>query len=121
MPAREILLLEDEAIIAMDVEMTLQSHGYSVLGPCNSIDAAREVIRKHRPDVALLDVNLGRGETSFPLAEELHDMGVPVVFLSGYSSSTVEVPDTLRGATRLMKPVRENDLLAAIDRSAAAS
>ena len=117
MTIRDILLVEDEAIIAMDMEMTLEAHGFSVLGPCNSIQAARSILTTQRPDLAVLDVNLGSGETSFPLAEELCDMGVPVVFLSGYSSGTVEAPPRLKGAARLIKPVTEADLLAAIKRA----
>lgn len=118
MTIRHILLVEDEAIIAMDMEMTLEARGYSVLGPCNSLGAARDVLATHRPDLALLDVNLGHGETSFPFAEELRDAGVPVVFLSGYASGTVETPPRLAQAPRLTKPVTEAALFAAIERVA---
>lgn len=119
MTTHDILILEDEAIIAMDMEMTLESHGYTILGPCGDLKSARAALAGNRPKVALLDVNLGRGETSFPLAEELHDLGVPVVFLSGYSSGTVAVPDRLRGASRLVKPVPESELLRTIEAASA--
>ena len=114
MTIRNILLLDDEAIIAMDLEMTLEAHGFSVLGPCNSVDDAKEVIAAHRPDLAVLDNNLGNGETSFDLAADLVELGVPVVFLSGYSANTVAVPLRLADAPRLTKPINEQDLIAAI-------
>lgn len=114
MTVRHILLLDDEAIIAMDIEMTLEAHGYSVLGPCNSTGSARDVIAAHRPDLAVLDINLGNGETSFDLAEELADLGVPVVFLSGYSAHTVTTPPRLADAPRLTKPINEKELIAAV-------
>lgn len=116
MSVRDILLVEDEAIIAMDLEMTLEARGYRVLGPCRSLDEARAAIAEARPDLAILDVNLGHDETSFALAEELHGAGVPVVFLSGYSANTISVPAPLQDAQRLMKPVDEAALFAMIDR-----
>lgn len=119
MATGEVLLLEDEAIIAMDIEMTLQASGYSVLGPYRSMQDAQEILEKRRPNVAILDVNLGNGETSFPLAEQLNRLGVPVVFLSGYSAKIVPAPAALETAPRLSKPVQERDLLMAIERAIA--
>ena len=100
MAGRDILLLEDEAIIAMDMEMTLEANGYSVLGPFGSLKQARAAITEARPAVAVLDVNLGKGETSFAFAEELAEKGIPVVFLSGYSTEVLPMPEGLQAACR---------------------
>ncbi|WP_299046460.1 response regulator [uncultured Tateyamaria sp.] len=118
MNPRSVLILEDEAIIAMDMEMMLEDNGFFVLGPCNSVEAARAAVASRRPDVAILDVNLGRGKTSFDFAEEIHALGVPFVFLSGYSESSFEAPETLKTALRLAKPVLESDLLSAVNQLA---
>ncbi|APX10515.1 response regulator [Tateyamaria omphalii] len=115
MNQKNILILEDEAIIAMDMEMMLEDSGFSVLGPCSSVEAAREAMASRRPDVAILDVNLGRGKTSFAFAEEIHALGVPFVFLSGYSENSVQAPEVLKSALRLAKPVQETDLLSAVN------
>ena len=110
----EVLLLEDVAFIAMEMEIRLEAQGFSVMGPCLNLEEAYEALQRGTPDVAVLDVNLGDGETSFSLAEDLHKKGVPVVFLSGYSADMVPPPSELKDAQRLTKPVREDDLLAAI-------
>ena len=114
MSKNSVLILEDEAIIAMDMEMMLEDNGYSVLGPCSSVDVVRQTVADLRPDIAVLDVNLGRGKTSFEFAEEMQEMGIPLLFLSGYSEAVVQVPQQLSAAERLMKPVLEGELLAAI-------
>ena len=113
---REILLLEDEAIIAMDIEMTLESHGYTVVGPYASIAEARAALGRHHPAAAVMDVNLGGDEHSFALAEELRAAGSAVVFLSGYSPRIVPRPPAVRSAERLSKPVTEAELIGAIRR-----
>ncbi|MFP7674007.1 response regulator [Marivita sp. S0852] len=115
MAAPKILLLEDEAIIAMDMELTLEARGYAVLGPCRSLSEARKVLKTNRPDLALLDVNLGRDEHSLPVALELQEMGVPIVFLTGYSPEIMDMPDPLKSAKRLAKPVNEQDLMQTLE------
>ena len=55
-----VLVVEDEALIAMDLQALLEEAGYQVLGPANSSAAALALIDNEEPDVALLDVNLGR-------------------------------------------------------------
>ena len=57
-----ILVVEDEALIAMDLQALLEEAGYHVLGPANSSAAALALIDNDEPDVALLDVNLGRSD-----------------------------------------------------------
>ncbi|MCL3882882.1 response regulator [Marivita sp. GX14005] len=114
MTARSILLLEDEALIGLDLQMTLEENGYSVIGPFLTSDAAEEALGQDRPSLALLDVNLGRGETSLPLARRLRELNVPVVFLTGYSAETGGFPDDLRDVRRLSKPIQDVELLSAL-------
>lgn len=117
MPGDNILLVEDEAIIAMDIEMMLSERGYSVLGPFKSVTPAREAVAARSPGVAVLDVNLGQGETSLSLAIDLMGMGVPVIFLSGYGTEGMTLPENLRDAIRLSKPIRDGELVAAIEQA----
>ena len=81
---RRVLLVEDEALVAMDLEMTLQDSGATVVGPCLRLDGAMEAIQAHELDAALLDIRLGREDT-FPAADLLEWLGVAVVFHSAHA------------------------------------
>jgi two-component system, response regulator PdtaR len=85
-PAR-VLILEDEFMIAMEFESVLADAGYRVMGPAADIEAALKLIEEEAPDVGILDVNLGRGHTSAPVAERLAGQGIPFLLCTGYQSS----------------------------------
>jgi DNA-binding response OmpR family regulator len=109
---RRILVLEDEALIALDLAATLEDAGWEVIGPAGSVAAARRLIEAAGdPDLACLDLNIG-SETSHALARELRARGVPLVFLSGRDSRAL--PDDLRDMPLLGKPVDEAALLRAL-------
>ena len=80
---RLVLVVEDEFLIAMDLELLLQRHGWRVLGPAATVDEALRLLARRERPVALLDVNL-RGELVTPVAEELRARGVPFVLASAY-------------------------------------
>ena len=75
---RSVLVVEDEALVAWDLESTLTAAGLKVLGPVASVQAALDLLRNNRPDAAILDVNL-QGELVTPVARELRNMKVPFV------------------------------------------
>jgi DNA-binding response OmpR family regulator len=109
-----ILILEDEALIAMDIEMTLLNAGHEDLQICGNLASALDLLASDPPRAALLDLNLGNGETSIPLAEGLKARGIPFLFLTGYTTGIVPVPDDLADRPRLSKPVDDARLLAAV-------
>ena len=86
--SKTILIVEDDPFIAMDLQDTFEDAGFNVLGPVASVDPGLEIIRKTKPDVAMLDYNLGR-ETSIPIAHKLDAIKIPYVFLSGQVSRVV--------------------------------
>lgn len=88
---RRVFLVEDEALVAIDLEMTLEAAGAVVLGPFLNLRGAIAGLGGPAPDVAILDVVLGRDE-SYPLADVLSERGVPLVFHSGHAR--------IEGATR---------------------
>jgi len=96
-----ILLVEDEAMVAMIIEDTLRDLGCEVVGPISSIERAREAAAKEEVDGAFLDVNL-RGELVYPVAEALAARGVPFAFVTGYGESGID--SRFRGAPVLTKP-----------------
>ena len=110
-----VLLLEDETLIALGIEATLTSNGFDVMEPCQSVREAEDLLRDRVPDVAILDINLGRERTSFSMAETLQERGIPFMFLTGYTNSTVQFPVSLEAVSRLSKPVMEAQLLEALE------
>lgn len=80
---KRILVVEDEALIAVMVEDMLMELGSHVVGPAGTIEAALELARQETIDAAVLDVNV-RGERIDPVAEALIARGVPVLFATGY-------------------------------------
>jgi two-component system, response regulator PdtaR len=110
-----VLVVEDEALIAMDLERTLRLHGYRVLGPAMTVAAALHLLDGGAPDAALLDVNL-RGEPVTPVAEALRAWGVPFVLASAYDRGQLTA-EVLAGAPNVGKPVNVRRLLAALARA----
>lgn len=73
-------------LIAFELAQLLKRHDFSVLGPFANTDDALAELDQTLPDAAILDINLGNGATSEPLASELMDRSLPFVFLTGYGS-----------------------------------
>jgi len=103
-----ILLVEDEAMVAMLVECMLGDLGCQIVEWAASIPAALNAIDTHEIDGALLDVNLG-GMMVFPVAERLLAKRVPFVFASGYGL-TVEIGMRFSGTAVLRKPFDSSQL-----------
>jgi two-component SAPR family response regulator len=102
-----ILVVEDEFLIAMDLSRMIRSLGADVSGPVRSVDAAAELLQKSSVDGAIVDINLGN-EKSTLLVEELLAHGIPVVLTTGYSEDML--PETLAQAPRLFKPFTRTGL-----------
>ena len=88
---RSVLIVEDEAPIALHLAAAIQRAGATVVGPAATVGQAHAVMADNRIDGALLDIRL-RNETSFPLADVLAVLGVPFVFVSGLSSALMPYP-----------------------------
>jgi DNA-binding response OmpR family regulator len=110
---RKILIVEDEAPIALSLATAVQQAGGSVIGPVASVAAAHAAMADNRIDGALLDIRL-RNETSFPLADVLAVLNVPFIFVSGLSSALM--PYTHRERPLFDKPYETGDVVAALAR-----
>ena len=87
---RNVLVVEDEFIVAEDMAEALREAGARVLGPVATVQAALDLIEGAGAlDGALLDVNL-QGEKSYPVAGLLRQRGVPFVFLTGYDRTSID-------------------------------
>jgi DNA-binding response OmpR family regulator len=99
--ALKFMILDDEIIIALDLEYMLTDLGHRVVGTANRVDRGMEIAQNGDIDMAILDINV-RGVLSFPIAEVLRDRGVPVIFASGYGQ--LGLIAAFRGAHILTKP-----------------
>src|SRR3989442_12205485 len=79
----DVLVVEDDAIIALDFEDTILGFGVKTVRTAGSVAMALKMIADRAPDFALLDVGLVR-EKSFAVAERLDVLKVPYVFVTGY-------------------------------------
>lgn len=85
-----VILVEDEALIAMIVEEMIADVGCTVVGPAATLEAALELVAStNDADCALLDINL-RGAPSWPVADALKAKGVPFAFVSGYGQGGLD-------------------------------
>jgi DNA-binding response OmpR family regulator len=112
MGERKILVVEDDALIAMEMAERLAELGYAVFEPAASVEAAEKMIGAERPDAALLDANLA-GVSSVPLGAKLAAMGVPVAFCTGYDAIK-NLPPELARAPILTKPISDDALVAVL-------
>lgn len=108
-----VLVIEDEALIAAQIEDAIVAAGHKVVGAASRIAEAYDEIHRCDPDIVVLDINVA-GERSFPLAELLRARGVPFVFCSGYGASLTR-PKTLSDMPVLAKPFDPADLARAIE------
>jgi CheY-like chemotaxis protein len=109
---RLVMIVEDEMLLAMELETFLEELGCAVIGPAPSVARALALLDQQRPDAAILDVNLN-GQTAMPVAAALSAKDVPFVLATGY---TDDLQPELQGAPRLAKPVNHTDLLRALVR-----
>ncbi|VVB86569.1 putative methanogenesis regulatory protein FilR2 [uncultured archaeon] len=116
MDGAKILVVEDETIIAMDIESRLKSYGYSIF-LAHSGEGAVKKAEEAQPDMVLMDIMLGEGMDGIQAAEQIHALfDVPVVYLTAYSDK-----DTLQRAKitqpfgYLIKPFAERELHVAIE------
>ncbi|MET0496866.1 MAG: response regulator [Steroidobacteraceae bacterium] len=105
-----VLLVEDDFIVAFDLQTLLEEAGATVVGPATSVAQARELLATSLPTVALLDVNLN-GEHVFPLVADLRRREIPFLFATAYADNEHLFPDEARTAPRLAKPVLPNVLI----------
>ena len=106
-----ILIVEDEMLVAMNIEDMLLELGHEVAGLASRLTPALALAGEAEIDAAVLDVNLA-GEQSFPVADLLDRRGVPFLFATGYGLGGIE--ERYRGRVVLQKPFRLADLGAAI-------
>jgi DNA-binding response OmpR family regulator len=107
-----ILIVEDESILAMELENHLKREGCDVIGPVSREAKALMALERDRPDAVVLDLNLN-GKLSTELADALVARRTPFVIVTGYGKRQFDIP-ALQDAPRLHKPIKMQDLVRAL-------
>ncbi|MEE2849253.1 MAG: response regulator [Pseudomonadota bacterium] len=109
-----ILIIEDEALGAMELRFVLEDLGHEVLGVAATAQAARDLVSENDVDLALVDIHLSDGPTGINLGRELgQDMGVSVLFMTANPGM---VRDGVAGTIGVLsKPTDEHAVQTAVD------
>jgi len=108
---RRILVIEDEPLVAMELEAILADAGCRIVGPAGTIESARQLIDAGKIDAALVDANLG-GRRVDDLAASLSERSIPFGFVTGYGREAL--PARFQHSRMLSKPFMPAQLLALV-------
>jgi CheY-like chemotaxis protein len=111
----DVLVVEDDPIIALDFEDTLLGFGVKMVRTAANVAKALELIERRSPEFALLNVGLIR-EKSFAVAERLETLNIPFAFVTGYGADA-RLPAAFAGKPRLSKPYSTDALQALLRRA----
>jgi PAS domain S-box-containing protein len=116
-PAERVLVVEDEAIVAMDISVRLRALGYEVLGPAATGAEALEFALRSRPDLVLMDIMLRGGMDGVEAARRIREStGAPIVYLTAYADeSTLRRAKVAEPLGYLLKPFEERELRTTIE------
>ena len=119
MSTAQIMVVEDEGIVAQDIETTLQSLGYSVPYVASNADEAIAKAEEIHPDLILMDIVMPGERDGVEAAEEIKDrFHIPVIYLTAYADD-----ETLRRAKAtepfgyILKPFQKRELYTQIERA----
>ncbi len=112
-----IVIVEDEKIIALDLQRRLERFGYKVVGMVGDGRDAVEIARVHQPDIILMDIMLMGAMDGIEAAKEIkRQFGIPVIFLTAYTDEkTLERAKEVEPAGYILKPFKERELYTTID------
>ena len=118
MNSPEVLIVEDEAIIAQDLRLSLKRLGYSVSAVVNSGLAAIEHAKASPPDVVLMDLGLPGGMDGVQAAKHiLEQTAVPLIFLTAHADqATLERINAVKPAGYVLKPYHQSELQTVLER-----
>jgi CheY-like chemotaxis protein len=113
---KKVLIVEDAIIIAEDLAASVEELGYEMVGIADNAPEAFEIIESRKPDVALLDINLGTEIDGLDIAKKLNEeYHLPFIFITAFSSKqTQEKIENLNPKGYLVKPFENEELEAAL-------
>ena len=112
-----ILVVEDEAVVALDIRTQLERLGYEVIGTTGRGEEAERLAREGRPDLVLMDIRLEGGDDGVEIGGRLRaEIGAPVVFLTAFSDEpTLRRAKAVAPHGYILKPFDVSDLSATVE------
>ena len=117
MAKTKVLIVEDEAIIAKDIENVLTKAGYKVVGAFPTGEAAVQAADELEPDIILMDIMLKGDMSGIQAADVIREKSnIPVVFLTAYADeNTIDKAKSAIPYGYIVKPFKENEVIATIE------
>lgn len=113
---KTVLIVEDEFIVADDLQLTLQQAGYTICGIADNVKDAMKMVEEKKPSLVMLDIQLKGESTGIDLAKHLKEKNIAFVYLSANSNQNIlEAAKATEPYGFLVKPFREMDLLVMLD------
>ena len=106
-----ILVVEDNALVAFELCRALDAAGFEIVGPARTVGSALRLIKEHRCEAAVLDIQL-RGETADAVAHVLKALSIPFMTMTGYART--ERPPIFEGIRHFTKPVPSSLVVSAL-------
>ena len=114
--AIKILIVEDEILLAKDIEQSLILAGYQVVGIASNHKKAKQIIQMDVPNLILCDINLRSNKTGIELITEIkNNYQVSVIYVTAYSDKeTMKLANQTKPVNYLTKPFNEKQLLTSV-------
>ncbi len=113
-----VIVVEDNAFAALDIQQTLEGWGLEVAAVFSLAEEAESYLIQQNIDLALLDINLWGEMTGIDLAERLQSRSIPVIFLTAQNDQATRAEAAItQPVAYVVKPFRDSDLLAAITKA----
>lgn len=111
MSMTKVLIIEDEPLIAQDLELTLSLAGFDIIGPYNFVPENINEIISRKPDLALMDINLNDKKDGIDLALQFQNK-FPIIFVTSYyDQPTLKRVEAVKPYAYILKPYQEEEVL----------
>lgn len=113
----KILIVEDESIVAKDIQNILQKNNYEVIGIANNADTTMNILAQQVPDLILMDIMIKGTSNGIELSHKIkQEWDIPIIFLTAYSDGpTIEKAKLIEPYAYITKPFKNSDVLSAIE------
>ncbi|WP_321312767.1 response regulator [Halarcobacter sp.] len=107
-----ILVVEDQTIVALDIKKTLESLNFKVTAIASDYNTALNSVRINKPDLILMDINLGSGKDGIETIEKIHTIEkIPVIYITAFSDEiTIERAIKTEPICYIIKPFKREEL-----------
>lgn len=117
MMKNNILIVEDEYLIAMEIKDRLEKIGYNIVDHCSKQERLKKILSNNHIDLILMDIRLGGELDGIDLAEMVNrEFKIPFIYITAYSDiKTIEKAKNTSAYGYILKPIKGNELVANIE------